>query len=503
MEATSTQSERAVSSVRTRASMLMLIGLSVCTLGVYAAYRHGPPVETLHVPALTSLPAPPHAGGSQLAAASSAGQEEVKLSAKLDRTAVLSGSDGIARVELTLEAGAGDADKARQPTDVLVVLDTSGSMSGQKLDYAKQALHQLIGRVGPSDRFGLVSYESSAGVLIPLAAASGESTDRWHRTVDAIQASGGTNIAEGLELGLAQLARRESGRNTRVLLLSDGQATAGDTSIEGLRSRAQRYRRAEHVLSTLGIGDDFNEDVMTGLAENGTGNFYYLSRVSLLGRFFDAELKAAGETMASALELRFEGSSDVKLLDVSGYEVERSGRQALVRPGNLYAGQKRTLWVTLQLPTDQLRELALGHFSLRYRHQDALRELSSGELPKVACVADRALWKRSVDKKLWEQGVSSEYLGAQYSVGSAVGSGSGVGVDRAVKRFASNRDMARELNSTLVMDKIDALEQQRESAQKAAAAPAAARGYEAKRMKSRAQLERRADAYNDDPLAGM
>jgi Ca-activated chloride channel family protein len=498
----------------TRTSFVILAGLSLCTAGVYAAYRHAPLGASLRTPSVITAtphkptptpepdPAPPLA-----AAASTLGAGEVKLSARLDRTAVLSGSDGVARVELTMEAGAGadgEAKQAHQPTDLLVVLDVSGSMSGQKIEYARQALHQLIERVGPSDRFGLVTYESSAGVRIPLAAASGGAAARWHRQVDTLEASGGTNISEGLELGLTQLERRESGRNARVLLLSDGQATAGDTSTEGLRSRAQRFMRKEHVLSTMGIGDDFNEDVMTGIAETGTGNFYYLSRVALLGRFFDAELKAAGETVASALELQFEGASDIQVLDVSGYELERSGKHTVVRPGNLYAGQKRTLWVTLQLPTDKLRDLDVGHFVLRYKHRDQARELSTGELPQIACVADRERWKRSIDKSLWEQNLMTEqFQDAQLQVGRAVGSGDAAGIEAAVKRFSDNRELARELGSSKALSKIEALEAERSAAKGAAAAPAATRGYEAKRMKSRAQFERRADAYNSDPLEGM
>lgn len=495
----------------TRTSFAILAGLSLCTVGVYAAYRHAPQLRSVRAPAIiavapdpTNTP-PPKLDPPLLAAAPALGAGEVKLSARLDRDAVLSGSDGLAHVELTLEAGAdGDARPAHRPTDLLVVLDTSGSMSGQKIEYARQALHQLIDRVGPSDRFGLVTYESSAGVMIPLAAPSAGAAARWHRQVDMLDASGGTNISEGLELGLSQLERRESGRSARVLLLSDGQATAGDTSTEGLRGRAQRYMRREHVLSTMGIGDDFNEDVMTGLAETGTGNFYYLSRVALLGRFFDAELKAAGETVASALSLQFEGTSGIHVLGVSGYELEQSAGRTVVRPGNLYAGQKRTLWVTLQLPTDQPRELALGRFVLQYKHRDQVRELDTGELPKIACVTDRERWKRGIDKSLWEQNLMTEqFQDAQLQVGRSVGRGDAAGIDAAVKRFARHRELAEELGSQEVLSKIEALEHSQSAAKGAAAAPAATRSYEAKRMKSRAQLERRADAYNSDPLEGM
>ncbi|HTU58809.1 MAG TPA: hypothetical protein VMF89_10255, partial [Polyangiales bacterium] len=110
----------------TRTSFVILAGLSLCTAGVYAAYRHAPLAVPLRTPTVAATPhqpdpepAPPLA-----AAASTLGKGEVKMSARLDRTAVLSGSDGVARVELTLEAGAedGEAKQAHQPTDLLVVL---------------------------------------------------------------------------------------------------------------------------------------------------------------------------------------------------------------------------------------------------------------------------------------------------------------------------------------------------------------------------------------------
>jgi Ca-activated chloride channel family protein len=431
---------------------------------------------------------------------------EVRLSARLDRSAVLSGSDGQAHVEVTLEAGAADAraGSAHRPSDVLVVLDISGSMSGSKLAYAKQALHQLIGRIQPSDRFGLVTYESTARVVVPLQAASEENPRRWHHAVDALETAGGTNMSAGLDLALTQLAQAHREHTARVLLLSDGQANEGDATPDGLRSRTRRFVRAEHVLSTMGVGDDFNEDLMTALAQTGTGNFYYLSQVAQLGRFFDAELRAATETVADAVELRFEGDPSVRVVDVSGYELEHVGNGVRVRPGNLYAGQKRTLWVTLQVPTGTLGSLDVGRFVLAYKQQDRARELTTGNLPKLACVADREQWKRGIDKQLWEQLVITEqYEKAKLDLGGAIGRGSANDIDKTVGSYAENRELAKDLGSASVLQQIDKLEQEQTRAKQAAVQPESVRSLEAKQVKARATFKRRADAYNDDPLAGM
>ncbi|HEX4352983.1 MAG TPA: VWA domain-containing protein [Polyangiales bacterium] len=428
---------------------------------------------------------------------------EVKLSARLDRNAVLVGSDGRLQVELTLTApDSVRSDAPRHGNDVLVILDVSGSMSGQKLAYAKRALHQLIDRVGPRDRFGLITYESDAQLVLPLQAASDRSVARWHHAVDRLEARGGTNMSAGLDFALSQLSGGH--HSARVLLLSDGLANEGDSSPSGLAARARRIARSEDVLTTMGIGDDFNEDLMTSLAEIGTGNFYYLSRVEMIGRFFDAEFRASAETVAAALELHIELSSGSRVLSVSGYPIEQSSGAVTIRPGNLYAGQKRTLWVTLEMPVDRTGEVAPPHFSLTYKRDEYTHSVVADALPALRCVADRDSFEHAIDREVWERAITTdEFQRRQLALGKAIGEGDGADVDREVKSYAQNRALAEKLGSQRVLDSIDALDGAATRAKAAQAAPAAARSFEAKQRKAQATFGLRRDAYNDDPSAGM
>ncbi|HEY2733383.1 MAG TPA: VWA domain-containing protein [Polyangiales bacterium] len=428
---------------------------------------------------------------------------DVGLTARLDRKSVLLGSDGRVQVELTLTApDTAGAEAAHHGTDILVVLDVSGSMSGQKLAYAKRALHQLIDRIGPSDRFGLISYESDAQLVLPLRAAEDGSTSRWHRAVDRLAARGGTNMSAGLDFALAQLSARH--HSARVLLLSDGLANEGDSSASGLATRARRFVRSEDVLTTMGIGDDFNEDLMTSLAEIGTGNFYYLSRVDMIGRFFDAEFRASAETVAAALELHIEVAPGSRVLSVSGYPIEQNGRIVTVRPGNLYAAQKRTLWVTLQLPVDRSGPVSVPQFSLVYKRDERVQAVNADALPSLRCVADRELFEQSIDRDVWERAITSdEFRRRQLALGKAIGDGDGADVDREVKGYAQNRALAEKLGSRRVLDSIDALDSAATRAKAAQAAPASERSFQAKQRKAQATFGLHRDAYNDDPLAGM
>ncbi|HKO90394.1 MAG TPA: VWA domain-containing protein, partial [Polyangiaceae bacterium] len=247
----------------------IVVALTLSTLAVYAVYHHAEPAGKARAEAIqrpTKAPAQrrsarePEAKSTPAPTPISATGGQVRLSAALDRSSVLVDSDGLVHVALTLHADPNAEAVAAQPTDALVVLDISGSMSGQKLDYAKQALHQLIDRLTTRDRFGLVTYESEARLVQPLARADGANVARFHRVVNALETAGGTNMSSGLDLALRQLAQRErAGAGARVLLLSDGHANEGDSSPDGLMARARRVTQQDDVLSALGIGDDFNE----------------------------------------------------------------------------------------------------------------------------------------------------------------------------------------------------------------------------------------------------
>jgi Ca-activated chloride channel family protein len=440
-----------------------------------------------------------------VAPAADPGNREIELSARVDRRAVMLDSDGQVQVQLTLTAPVAGGDAPRQPSDVLVVLDISGSMTGQKLAYAKRALHQLIGRITSQDRFGLVSYESGAEVVVPLQSPDRSSVARWHRAVDALETAGGTNMSAGLDLGLAQLARSERrGRMARVLLLSDGHANEGDSSLRGLQSRARKFVQNENVLTTMGIGDDFNEDLMTSLADAGTGNFYYLSRIDMIGRYFDAELRASTQTVARALELRFDAEPGTSVVDISGYPLEQRGSLVTVRPGNLYAGQKRTLWVTLQVPTQRVGQLALGRFSLAYKRNDQPRAVTAAALPALSCVADEAVFERGIDRTLWEENVTTQqFQKSKLALGRAIGEGDEADVDRELQHYESNRKLAEKLGSSRVLDKLGELRSSAAEAKHDQQAAPAARNYRAKQAKARATFGLRSDAYNDDPAEGL
>lgn len=339
----------------------------------------------------------------------------VRLSAQLDRASVLEGGDGVVRLELTLE-GSDEPDArrvARTATDLLVVLDRSGSMQGAPLAHALASVRHLIGSLAPDDRFALITYDSSAQLAIPLGQATAEAREAWLATVASIGIGGGTNMSSGLDLASAQVAAHHlRGRATRIVLVSDGHANEGDSSREGLVARAARAVPGEYVMSTVGVGDGFDESLMTALADAGTGNFYFVRSSDELGDIFAGEFASARRQLASALDVEIRPGSGVQVVSAAGYPLRHSADRVDFNPGALFAGQQRRIWITFRVPTEAgPASRALADVSLHFMRHGESHTLRLASLPEVALVRDESEFIAGIDGAAWATAVAEDELG--------------------------------------------------------------------------------------------
>ena len=342
----------------------------------------------------------------------SPGGASVAFTGKLDRQAVLLGGDGLVKMELVLaaEERTGPAGQ-RTPTDFVVVLDRSGSMNGAKIEHARAAVRELISQLSPDDRFALVSYASHAEQVISLSPATAEAKQRWRGTVAGIRPGGGTNMSGGLEQAVSITAGPSAGHARRLILISDGLANEGDPTVEGLSRRAASAAQHEAVVSTVGVGADFNEFLMSAVADAGTGNYYYLNDVERLAQVFADELGATRETVASAVTIAVDAGPGIEVVDAAGYPLERIDGKTVFRPGSLFSGQERRIWMTLKVPNGTVGDRPLGSFTATYKDQGVVHVLEFGDRPVVACVRDEHEYHESFDKETWARAAAEEDYG--------------------------------------------------------------------------------------------
>jgi len=173
---------------------------------------------------------------------------------------------------LTLSPGA--ASRVAEPRDVTVVLDVSGSMSGEKIEQARQALHGILGTLGSSDRFRLVAFSNAVRVQsTQWSSARAADLARANRWVDGLVADGGTNI--GAALDEAFRLQSPDGRLPVVIFLTDGLPTVGETSPERLAERAEACAGRVRVFA-FGVGHDVNTMLLDRLGEAGRGSTEYV-----------------------------------------------------------------------------------------------------------------------------------------------------------------------------------------------------------------------------------
>ena len=193
-------------------------------------------------------------------------------------------------------------------------------MEGAKLEKARQAAAMAVDKLGDDDIFSLVTYDDETDLLIPPERVG----NRDHREelkarIHRIQAGGSTALHAGVVLGAKQVRRFfEKERVNRVILLSDGLANVGPSSTSDL-SRLGRELRSDGIsVSTVGLGDDYNEDLMTALAEASNANYYYVQDAEKLPGIFAQELGAARSLLARSIVIRIQAPDGVRLKEIIG-----------------------------------------------------------------------------------------------------------------------------------------------------------------------------------------
>lgn len=315
----------------------------------------------------------------------------LRAKSSLSQNKILQGSDGIVYMKIDLEAldEGMVSSKTRVPTDFVVVLDRSGSMAvSHKMDYAKKAVESLLKQLNKDDRFSLVTFDTTIETPIPFTAVNSTNLTEVLSVLRGVEPRGSTDLGGGLQEGIRVLKVSNGSHARRLIMLSDGQANTGITSVTELGKIASQAVSGEFVISTIGVGLDFNEVLLSTIADYGTGSYYFLENLAGLENVLTKEFYGASRILASQLKLEMDLASDIHVLDASGYPMQNDGKKIFIMPGHVNEKQKRSFFVTLKFPTEAEYLKALGQVKLSYKIEDQAHEmiLISPEV-SVACLA--------------------------------------------------------------------------------------------------------------------
>ena len=290
------------------------------------------------------------------------------INAQLDVDVVSVEQEDKVTVMLDLAAPQAAEDTQRPPHAAIVVLDRSGSMSGHRLEAAKQALIALIGRLADSDHFGLVTFDNEAQLVVAADTLSSLGRDAVKNAIASVHPGGSTDLSSGYLRGLQEARRIAAPGGTTILVLSDGHANTGIVDPATFRHMAAGASAQAITTSTIGIGLGYDDQILSELAIGGTGNHTFAEEADAAAAAVAGELDGLLSKTVQAASLLIKPADTVVGITVLN-DLPSQGLPdgVMIELGDFYSGETRRLLITLDVPAMAGLGLAqAAHLELTY-----------------------------------------------------------------------------------------------------------------------------------------
>lgn len=265
---------------------------------------------------------------------------------------------------------------ARAPVALALAIDRSGSMEGKPIESVKTAVGLIVDQLTEADMLSIVTFGEHVDLLMPASRVLNREIIKQH--VDRIKPKGTTNLYSGMATAAEQLLDAKSPQHlSRVLLLTDGEANEGIVEYHDIVSEARNLRLKGMTISTIGVGIEYNEELMKGIAKNTRGNYYYIDTIDQIPEVFDRELKGIFGTVATSVALKLKLAEGIELGRVFGYEAAKGGRSVSIDLPDLASGETLPVLIQLSIPPHPRARFRVAQSELNFKYfgQDERRKL--------------------------------------------------------------------------------------------------------------------------------
>ncbi len=255
----------------------------------------------------------------------------------------------------------------RPPLNLGLVLDRSGSMSGNKIRFARKAACYAVEQLLPTDRVSVTIFDTHVQTLV--ASTLVEDKTSILNQIQRVQTGSSTALHKGWVEGGIQVSQHLNPKAlNRVILLSDGLANVGETNPDSIANDVHGLSVRGVGTTTLGVGEDYDEDLLAAMATSGDGNFYHIESPDQLPEIFATELQGLVATVGHKVSLGLEPAPGVVIKDVFN-DLEKTSYGRLMLP-NLVVGQPLTVVLRLRIPASN-QERKLCEFRLAWNEVES------------------------------------------------------------------------------------------------------------------------------------
>ncbi len=265
----------------------------------------------------------------------------------------------------------------RLPLNICLIIDRSGSMEGEPLEYVKRACSYVVDILEPNDILSIVVFEERAEVLMPARRVVNKALVKEH--IFRIEPGTTTNIYDGIASGCSQIAAVPlSGYVNRAILFTDGEPTAGQKDYSSIVNLAAEQKSRGITITALGFGPEYNEELVAGIARRTGGNYYYITRPDLIPEVFRRELETMMTVVARNLKIILHLSKWVHMRQIYGKQPAVIGKTVECVLPDLERGSAASALIELDFEPRPSGTYRVARAEL------AFEDSSTGRLEKVS-----------------------------------------------------------------------------------------------------------------------
>lgn len=323
--------------------------------------------------------AEPLAAFSRVIASINTPKSDVKVNLASSQGKFVEGKEAELFVKVSIDTPkmAKPSGKIKDPVDLILVLDRSGSMNdAHKMPYAKKAMATFVDHLSEGDRIGIVSFDSAAKVELPLTFFNKKTIGKIKEKIKGIQIGGSTNMYDGILLGSKSTDKKQ--RTKRMVVLSDGITNTGITEESAFTKLVKDLSRNSLSVSTVGMGLDFNEKLLGSVADHGMGNYTFVESMQNLAETLKKDLKDAKEQYASSSTLTITLADGVHLAHAADYPLTKVSQNSYtINTGPLLEDSLKSFILKLAIDKTKKRSHKVLEIALNHKKKGDSKELQA------------------------------------------------------------------------------------------------------------------------------